>query len=325
VAKKKTEREEKKPKKPKPYNQKEFIEKVLRGAFKKTPMYHAAKRRAKEEFTVASKHGKPMRRVHFRCAKCGKYFLDKKGAKEIAVDHIESIVCINTGSSISTDIWARRLFCSEDNLQILCNYAGLRDGIKSCHKIKTAEEKNVLAKINTKNKSRGVESVEWASVAGFEDQYEVSNTGFVRNKRTEKLLTLMDNGRGYLTVCLGRAVAGKNTRRYIHRLVASAFLDRADWANEVNHKDGDKSNNYVTNLEWTDRQGNINHSWESNLSTPTPKKLDEGEVMGIFLESTSGCKPQSEIAESYGICQQTVSDIKNKKIWKHVTDSIGER
>jgi hypothetical protein len=132
-------KKEKKEKKAKPYDQKDFIEKVLRGAFKKTPMYHAAKRRAKEEFTVESKHGKPMRRVHFKCALCGRFFLDKKGAKEIAVDHIEPVVPVDRPLT-GVGEYVERLYCKEENLQVLCNYTKLRDGVKACHKIKTAEE-----------------------------------------------------------------------------------------------------------------------------------------------------------------------------------------
>lgn len=135
----------KKASKKQPYDQRKFIEKTLRGAFKKTPMYHLAKARAKEEFTVLSKHDKPMRRVHFRCAKCGKFFLDKTGAKEIAVDHIDPVVDPKTGW-VDYQTYITRLFCSIDNLQILCNFPKLRDGVRSCHKIKTSEENSARAK-----------------------------------------------------------------------------------------------------------------------------------------------------------------------------------
>lgn len=125
---------------PKAFDQKEFIVKTLRGAFKKTPMYREAKARAKEEFFEDSKHGKPMRRVRFICAKCQGRFLDRKGAKEIAVDHIVPVVDTEVGWTDYNDL-VIRLYCSSDNLQVLCNYKGERDGKKSCHKIKTAEER----------------------------------------------------------------------------------------------------------------------------------------------------------------------------------------
>jgi len=121
------------------FDVKSFVEKTLRGAFKKTPMYHEAKRRAKREFFEESKHGKLMRRVHFECASCKGLFFDRKGAKEIAIDHILPVVDVEVGSA-DYHTYIQRLFCSVDNLQCLCNFKGERDGKKSCHKIKTAEE-----------------------------------------------------------------------------------------------------------------------------------------------------------------------------------------
>ncbi len=121
-----------------------FLEKELRRAFKRTPMYGDAKRRAKEEYFVPSKTGKPMRRVRYKCAKCGQAFLDKTGSREIAVDHIEPVVPLDRPLKDRGE-YIDRLFCSVDNLQILCNYKGERNGIKSCHKIKTAEERALAA------------------------------------------------------------------------------------------------------------------------------------------------------------------------------------
>lgn len=121
------------------FDVKAFVEKTLRGAFKKTAIYHEAKRRAKREFFEKSKHDKDLRRVHYECATCKGMFFDRKGAKEIAVDHIDPVVDPEVGST-DYHTYIQRLFCSVDNLQVLCNYKGERNGKKSCHKIKTAEE-----------------------------------------------------------------------------------------------------------------------------------------------------------------------------------------
>lgn len=126
--------------KKKPFNLKDFVVKTLRGAFKKTELYHKAKSFAKEEYFEKSVNGKDLRRVRFKCAKCGRKFLDRKGAKDIAVDHVEPIVNPDTGWTDYND-FVNKLFCSADNLQVLCNYVGERDGVKSCHKLKTAEER----------------------------------------------------------------------------------------------------------------------------------------------------------------------------------------
>ena len=134
------------------FDTKSFVEKTLRGAFKKTPIYHEAKRRAKREFFEDSKHGKPMRRVHFECAMCGKMFLDRKGAKDIAIDHKSPVVDPSAGPT-DYHTYIERLFCSVDNLQCLCNFKGERDGVKSCHKIKTAEENTRRREADAKRKS----------------------------------------------------------------------------------------------------------------------------------------------------------------------------
>ncbi|MEM4380505.1 MAG: hypothetical protein QXL01_07490 [Thermoplasmatales archaeon] len=114
------------------------IEKTLRASFKKTPLYNEAKRQAREEYFEESKHGKLLRRVHYKCAKCGRYFRD--GGGEIAVDHIEPVISLEEGFR-NFDEYIARLFCPQSNLQVLCNYKGERDGVKSCHKLKTAKER----------------------------------------------------------------------------------------------------------------------------------------------------------------------------------------
>jgi hypothetical protein len=94
-----------------------------------------------------------MRRVHFECAMCGKMFLDRKGAKDIAVDHREPVVPLDRPLSDLSE-YINRLFCSVDNLQILCNYKGLRNGTNSCHKIKTAKEAATAAEHKRNAKSK---------------------------------------------------------------------------------------------------------------------------------------------------------------------------
>jgi hypothetical protein len=114
-------------------------------------MYQEARRRAKEEFFVESKTGKLLRRVRYICASCNGRFVDKPGAREIAVDHIIPVVDPMVGW-VDIGTYAERLYCVVENLQVLCNYAGLRDGKKSCHKIKSAEERKIQAERQRKEK-----------------------------------------------------------------------------------------------------------------------------------------------------------------------------
>lgn len=110
----------------------------------------------------------------------------------------------------------------------------------------------------------------WKAVRYYEDLYEVSNYGRVRSLERiiidkngkcktvhEKFLTQHDNGRGYLFVNLWKN--NKCKREYVHRLVALAFIENPNKLPQVNHKDEDKQNNYVENLEWCTSEYNNNY------------------------------------------------------------------
>lgn len=95
----------------------------------------------------------------------------------------------------------------------------------------------------------------------------VSKDGRIFSHRSGKWreLTPTDNGRGYKTVSMGRS----HPRAYIHRLVAETHIPNPDHYKEINHIDGDKSNNSVDNLEWCDRSHNLKHSYANGLHDHT--------------------------------------------------------
>ena len=95
----------------------------------------------------------------------------------------------------------------------------------------------------------------WKDVEGYEGFYWVSNLGRVKSQR--KILKPQWEQSGYTHVVLSKE-GSKSTKR-IHRLVAIAFLQNHNNLAEVNHKDGDKQNNVVTNLEWVSRMENQLH------------------------------------------------------------------
>lgn len=157
---------------------------------------------------------------------------------------------------------------------------------------------------------------EWKQVAEFPD-YSISSFGTVKNKYG-KTMRLTSNGHGYYSVCFGKAVKGKNTRRYIHRLVAQAFVENPNAYAEVNHKDSCRHNNYVDNLEWVSRKMNSEHARTYGNQRPIPKKLTEEVVRLIRKEAALAELPQSAIAAKYGIAQQTVSDLHTRRAWAHL-------
>ena len=103
---------------------------------------------------------------------------------------------------------------------------------------------------------------EWRDIAGYEGVYQVSNLGRVKSLnygRTgkEKCLEPWGNGGGYLQVSLRNN--GKKDTPSIHRLVACTFIPNPNNLPEVNHKDENKENNNVSNLEWCDAKYNTNY------------------------------------------------------------------
>lgn len=102
---------------------------------------------------------------------------------------------------------------------------------------------------------------EWKVIDGY-SRYIISNTGEVKNLKTGKILK-KDSSRDYYEVVLSKN--GKTKKYSIHRLVAQHFIPNPENRPQVNHKDGNKLNNCVNNLEWVTRSENILHSYKNGL------------------------------------------------------------
>ena len=115
---------------------------------------------------------------------------------------------------------------------------------------------------------------EWRPVKGLEGHYEISNLGRVKSCRRyilatnfkgntykrlvhERILKSADNGKGYEHVLF--YYKGRQMCKYVHRLVAEAFLPNPDNLSDVNHKDQNTSNNVLSNLEWLSHFDNNNY------------------------------------------------------------------
>lgn len=98
---------------------------------------------------------------------------------------------------------------------------------------------------------------EWKTIIEAPN-YEVSNLGRIRNKKLNRYVRTFINNSGYIQVVLRKD--NRNLYRLVHRLVAIHFIDNPDNYCEVNHKDFDKTNNTVENLEWTSHKLNMKHN-----------------------------------------------------------------
>ena len=96
----------------------------------------------------------------------------------------------------------------------------------------------------------------WIDIKGFE-KYQVSSWGRVRNSFGQ-IIKPYKSEKGYLKVELWKN--GEGFKKRVHRLVADAFIENPQGFPQVNHIDGNKENNSVTNLEWVTDKANKNHA-----------------------------------------------------------------
>jgi hypothetical protein len=168
----------------------------------------------------------------------------------------------------------------------------------------------------------------WRTVPGYEGKYEASSLGQVRSLsrmlpclhttalRKGRVLKPYPNPRWkYLTVALG----GETGPMTVHRIVASTFLTPAEGREHVNHKDGDRQNNRLENLEWISRSENMRHASRvlgrnngelHGMAKLTPDDVDDIRIVHAFGAS------MGSIARAYGLVPCTVHSIVHGRSWK---------
>lgn len=161
----------------------------------------------------------------------------------------------------------------------------------------------------------------FAPINGFEN-YLISNKGIVKSlpkehRTWEKFLKPHLTRQGYYRVDLCK---DKQTfHRYIHIMVAEAFVDNPENKPTVNHEDGNKLNNNDWNLKWATRKEQQQHAIELGLFNPRGEgngfsKFTSDQIMEI---RRSSLKPV-ELAKKHNMSLTHVCDIINGKVWKHV-------
>lgn len=161
----------------------------------------------------------------------------------------------------------------------------------------------------------------WKDIKGFEGFYKISSWGrFIScmGKAKGRIRKNTNKNGWYFTVNLKCANGQYHTKR-IHRLVAEHFIPNPLNLPEVNHKDLNKQNNHVNNLEWVDRKMNQNHAFKNKPSMihgminynkyVRPKRIEQftldGKLVRVHLNG-------SDAAKFSGVCQRNILQVANK-------------
>lgn len=164
----------------------------------------------------------------------------------------------------------------------------------------------------------------WKQIPNF-PLYVCSSNGEVKNIKTGKVLRPAKDKNGYNKVVLCRCAYCKNIA--VHRIVALTFLNNPDNLPQVNHIDGNKTNNNVSNLEWCSNYDNIHHAIKTGLvkvkydNNPNAK-LNKKDVITIRKMFASGKYNKSELARMFGVSTTLIRYIVQYKIWRYENENI---
>lgn len=163
-------------------------------------------------------------------------------------------------------------------------------------------------------------------IQGYEGLYSVTSDGRVWSHKRAKFLKACPNSRGYYVVTLRGH--GKSTKS-VHRLVADAFIDYVDGKDQINHIDGDKSNNAVSNLEWCSSSENHRHAIydlgrkHTDVQRKTARQngikcrsVTMDDARQIRLDYATGEYTQRMLGSRYGISRDAVGLIVRNKTYK---------
>ena len=175
--------------------------------------------------------------------------------------------------------------------------------------------------------NNNTENEVWKDIPGYEGDYQVSNQGRVKSFKRyggeiERILRPLDRGHGYLHVNLHCNKKRKGVT--IHSLVMLAFTGERPDGMDINHIDGVKTNNHLDNLEYCTRAENTQHAFDTGLQVSLSgeengySKLTRKQVLEIRARYKAGGISQEKIGQEYGVSHPTISNIVNRKAWKHI-------
>lgn len=151
-------------------------------------------------------------------------------------------------------------------------------------------------------------------------KYEASTSGHIRNAKTKRVLKEFVGKDGYLRTQFD----GKT--RLVHRVIAKTFIDNTANLPEVNHINGNKSDNSINNLEWCTRNENLKHAYKHNLrnakgTNNARSKLSEEDIRYIRKNYIKGDKVYGGIAigKKFNVAHQTISAVVSGQNWETIS------
>jgi predicted XRE-type DNA-binding protein len=152
--------------------------------------------------------------------------------------------------------------------------------------------------------------------------YEISANGEIRHIKSKRLKKTRINDFGYLVVSINQLAKPKMRR--VHNLLAQAFIDNPNNYTHINHIDGNKLNNKLSNLEWCNILQNNQHAFKLGLIDNTGEKngmskLTKEKVIEIKKLLKSGDLSQYKIANLFNVSRSCVLKIHLCKTWNHVS------
>lgn len=157
---------------------------------------------------------------------------------------------------------------------------------------------------------------QWQGIPGFPN-YSVSTMGRIRSRQRPcskggLLKPYLHPSTGYLHLHLYRD--GVSHTQSVHFLVALTFLGPRPFRMDINHKDGNKQNNRLSNLEYVTSRENQRHAFQLGLKHGRPKLTREMAEQIRLLYRAGGCS-QRQISQRFQVCQQSISKVVAGRRW----------
>lgn len=181
--------------------------------------------------------------------------------------------------------------------------------------------------MGNKNKLTEIEklllNIQWKPIIINDNltNYEISDDGIIRNTQTNHVLALSKDEKGYLYTSL--YVNGNRYGKFVHRLVAEAFIPNPENKPNINHKDFDTGNPKVGNLEWCTQKENIDYTIQMGRKPVgvdlSFTKYTEEQIHHVCQLLEKGHDTLDKISQLSGVHIGVVWDIKSQKLWKHIS------